>query len=67
MLQVPVLSLIHILILPIGLNGIIIYFINANLQSRVDFLSLELFFCIIFSIYFISVSYTHLDVYKRQI
>lgn len=25
------------LILPIGLNGIIIYFINANLQSRVDF------------------------------
>ena len=24
-------------ILPIGLNGIIIYFINANLQSRVDF------------------------------
>ena len=25
------------LILPIGLNGIIIYFINANLQSRVVF------------------------------
>jgi len=25
------------LILPIGLNGIIIYFINANLQSRMDF------------------------------
>lgn len=25
------------LILPIGLNGIIIYFVNANLQSQVDF------------------------------
>ena len=86
------------LILPIGLNGIIIYFINANLQSRVVFFisGIILLHYIFYLFYFYggnimnkgtvkwfnaekgygfitgedgadAVSYTHLDVYKRQV
>ena len=47
-------------------DGIVLTLFGHNIEFQQSIIN-WLILCVLFSIFFISVSYTHLDVYKRQI